>query len=750
VSKLKKETWSGHSEIRSRISFRRKSSCGHKSARVKARSSFGRVFSASLLFLLIVAWSFTFQSINNLWPYVLASDSPLQASVDFGRVIGTNNLSLGAQIHGYDNFPGKPTLRQKAQDIGFEIIRVFVTKDKGTEPCLSWNETSLTGVFDWSHIDPLVNSIFEIGAEPLLNVGAGEFPNIVVPPGMTKNYMGTRFPNPKSFGPYVVAIMRHLKSIGRNVEYWEIWRTPAIRDSSGYINAGIVLNYTKFFNVVQDYIHGVDPNALVSSDRTMYRAFFDIFVKSAKGVGFLSYMKYDAYGTPYYRPEGYNSGDKVMQAAGVLDKPTGGSWAIYSPKEMQREWVAHQGHVLPVVVVETNLNSSYEAGTDERIQTPLGSAWYAEALKSFILDGTVSTSIYHKYCSDESSLWGPNRTKGWGLGMIKSTYPYEEWYAYWTNYLFGKTLQVGNSLFYTSAQNNTLVSVLAWGNATNYFVVVIGKTNNTYSVDLQLNKGEVNTQNTLHVYRIDMQYNGLYSRDVNYSAPIRLTLADYSVNLVVISRSQLGQSPFLFEDGFESGNFVAWSGTSKTAGETALAVNTLAHHGVNSAKSTNDGSTAYERVYSYKTISALSEVYARGYFYVLQSGIATTGNRFYVMQLRSGTGTVAWVGWRQTASGLRWELMIRNGADYVTAYSTSAPALNGWYSVELHWKKGVSGGADLWIDGALTCSLAGKNTSAYGDVNSVRFGLPEIQNCGPTTIYCDCSVINNAYIGKGP
>lgn len=738
---MKRETFE-HGEMRRRFSLKRKHSYGYQGVCVKARSSSKRILSASLLFLIIVVWSFTFQPIDSAH----ASVPSLNANVDLSRVIGTNNLSLGTQIHGYDNFPGKQTLQQEAVQVGFKIVRVFLTKDKNTEPCLYWNETSSTGVFEWSHIDPLVKSIYGIGAEPLLNVGAGEYPDIIVPPGMTKNYLGTRFPNPKSFGTYVVAIMRHLKSIGTSVKYWEVWRTPAIRDSSGYINAAMVLNYTKFFNVVQEYIHGYDANALVSSDRTMYRAFFDVFIKNAKGVGYLSFMKYDAFGTPYSRPEGYFSGNELMRRAGVIDQPTGGSWAIYSPKELQRRWLASRGQKLPVIADEVNMNSAYGSGTDPRIQTPLGSAWYAEALKSFILDGSVIYSTYYRFCSDESSLWGTGRTKGWGLGMVRSTYPYTQWYPYWTNYLFGKNLRVGNSLFYTYTQNSTLVSLLAWGNSTNYFVIVVGKTSGNFSLDLRLDNGKVNTQKTLHVYRIDSLYNGLYSRDINYSAPIRLTLTGYSVNLVVISRSQSDPSS-VFADGFESGSFAAWSGTSKTSGETASVVSTLAHHGVKSAKFASNGSTAYESVYSYKTISALSDIYARGYFYVSQSGITNNDNRFYMMQFRSSLGTVAWAGWRQTSSGLRWELMIINGASYVSAYSSSSPSLNSWYSVELHWKKGATTGlAALYIDGVLVSSLSGKDTSAYGDVNAVRFGLPEIQNCRSTTVFFDCSAIDVAYM----
>jgi hypothetical protein len=743
VNEVKEKGCIGHRKRRAGIF----SSVCRKRTQIKSRTAVRKTLFASL-FLFSLFWSFAFQSIGNLGSYALASGSPLKAIVDLSEVIGKNNLSLGTQIHGYDNFPGKPTLQQKAAQIGFEIVRVFVTRDKSTEPCLSWNETSSTGVFDWSHIDPLVKSIYGIGAEPLLTVGAGEFPDVVVPHGMTGNYMGTRFPNPKSFGSYVVAIMRHLISIGCNVEYWGIWRTPTIRDSSGSINAGIVLNYTRFFNVVQDYIHGVDPNALVSSDRTMYRAFFDVFVKYARGVGYLSFMKYDAFGTPYDRPEGYISGDKLMQRAGVINQPTGGSWAIYSPKELQQRWLASQGQSLPVIAVEVNMNSAYGSGTDPRIQTPLGSAWYAEALKSFILDGSVICSTYYLYCSDASSLWGPGRTTGWGLGMIRSTYPYTQWYPYWTNYLFGKNLRVGNSLFYTYAKNSTLVSLLAWGNSTHYFVLVIGKTNNTYNVDLQLNNGEVNTQKTLHVYRIDMQYNGLYSRDVNYSAPIRLTLAGYSVNLVVISRSQLKPSLVLFEDGFESTDFSNWTGTYASTGETESVVNNLRHHGDNSAAFISDGKEEIEYSYCYKTVASSSELNVRSYFYVATSGIIDNKDHFYLISLKTKNSTVAYAGWWKIGGLTKWCLVIRNGTDNIFAYSKSTPSCNRWYSVELHWKKNATSGfGELWIDGTRVCSITSRNTAAFGDVNQIRVGLPGIYYSDRTIVYADCVKAAAEFVG---
>jgi hypothetical protein len=47
----------------------------------------------------------------------------------------------------------------------------------------------------------------------------------------------------------------------------------------------------------------------------------------------------------------------------------------------------------------------------------------------------------------------------------------------------------------------------------------------------------------------------------------------------------------------------------------------------------------------------------------------------------------------------------------------------------------------------LVCSITGQNTANYGGAGSVRFGLAELYNCGPTTVYCDDCVISSQPIG---
>lgn len=207
----------------------------------------------------------------------------------------------------------------------------------------------------------------------------------------------------------------------------------------------------------------------------------------------------------------------------------------------------------------------------------------------------------------------------------------------------------------------------------------------------------------------------------------------------------------IFADDFESGTFAAWNGVKVSAGETASISDAMVHHGTHSAKFTSNGNLGTERTYCYKTLSLVPELYARGYFYVSTSGITGNDNRFYFLIFKAGSNPVAFAGWRMTGGVVKWNLLIRQGTGWATAYSTTSPSLNQWYSVELYWKKDATAGlGELWVNGALACSASGKNTAYYGDINRVDFGLAEIFNCHSTTVYSDCVKIADTYISPEP
>ena len=231
----------------------------------------------------------------------------------------------------------------------------------------------------------------------------------------------------------------------------------------------------------------------------------------------------------------------------------------------------------------------------------------------------------------------------------------------------------------------------------------------------------------------------------NMNAQLTIVIIFGNGILRAVTRSYV---PVLFEDGFESGNFSAWSGTRTSSGENATVVNDTVLYGNYSAMFVSDGGLGFESACSYLALAPSSELYARGYVNVVGSGITNDNNRFYLITLRAGSNNVAYAGWRKIGGVVRWNLLVRNGTGWASAYSSIIPSLNRSYSVELHWVKNTTEGySELWVDGALVMSILKVNTSDFGSVDEVRFGLAELYNCASTVVYADDFVASKAYIG---
>lgn len=209
--------------------------------------------------------------------------------------------------------------------------------------------------------------------------------------------------------------------------------------------------------------------------------------------------------------------------------------------------------------------------------------------------------------------------------------------------------------------------------------------------------------------------------------------------------------PELFLDGFESGDFVKWTGTAATSGETATVVSTVPYSGAYGGMFTGNGEGGSEGAYSHVTILSSSELYARGYFKVTPSGLADEEDRFFFMIFYAGNEPVAYAGWWQVGDVVEWSLLMRDGTGWVVDFSDSSPALGQWYSVELHWVSDSAAGlGELYVNGERVCSISGKNTAGFGNVTWIGFGLAELYNSGPTTVYGDNFVASKEYIGPEP
>ena len=123
------------------------------------------------------------------------------------------------------------------------------------------------------------------------------------------------------------------------------------------------------------------------------------------------------------------------------------------------------------------------------------------------------------------------------------------------------------------------------------------------------------------------------------------------------------------------------------------------------------------------------------------SGIASDDARFYLITLEASGNTIAYIGWRQVANVIKWNLLVKNGSEWVSRYSTMSPVVNKWYSVKLAWlEDSLNGHAELFVDDVLTCSIDNIKTATSGQTD-IRFGLPELYNCESTTLYSDsCGV----------
>lgn len=184
--------------------------------------------------------------------------------------------------------------------------------------------------------------------------------------------------------------------------------------------------------------------------------------------------------------------------------------------------------------------------------------------------------------------------------------------------------------------------------------------------------------------------------------------------------------------------------TSVTAGEKAEVDSTRVYSGSRSAKFSSDGLTDREYAYWHSHLTSTNDVWCDGYVNVQTSGINVTEDRFFFFRLRSQNpaNDLAFGGWRNYGGKVLWCIIIRDGTNYVAAYSTGSPQLNRWYHVEIHWVgNSTNGYGELYVDGILVATTmlrnSHANTSYLGQCNEIRFGLAELVSCSATIVYCD-------------
>ena len=204
-------------------------------------------------------------------------------------------------------------------------------------------------------------------------------------------------------------------------------------------------------------------------------------------------------------------------------------------------------------------------------------------------------------------------------------------------------------------------------------------------------------------------------------------------------------SSAIFSDGFESGDFSAWTGRSQN-GASISVVTSPVHSGTYSAK-TSGLNTNGEYAFSYKGIADQSTVFARTYFQISALPPAH-GNSAIILRLR-GSGQLIFDGRIYNSGGLMY---IQGGkwlsgawTGYVSSSSISITP-NTWHSLELKAVIGTSGQYVVYYDGTQVATITGDNTGR-GNVNMVDAGVSWLIDSWSTSVTVDDIVVSNTYIG---
>jgi hypothetical protein len=178
---------------------------------------------------------------------------------------------------------------------------------------------------------------------------------------------------------------------------------------------------------------------------------------------------------------------------------------------------------VPVIISEVNMDSNWNP--DPKRNTPFHSAWYAEKLRAFILDGNISYSLFYAFADRVNHF-----------GMVSDDYPYKPlWHPYHVNYLIGNSLDVGDLIYESSSDDFEKVSTLAWRHETENLLLLIGKTKELTTVKVTLPIQDGTLINIKHIVTINEYESDIEEEIIFYNDPLKIKFNGYSVFLLTIN-----------------------------------------------------------------------------------------------------------------------------------------------------------------------------------------------------------------------
>ncbi|MGB9959780.1 MAG: GH39 family glycosyl hydrolase [Candidatus Bathyarchaeales archaeon] len=438
----------------------------------------------------------------------------VDVTVNMSKVIGINNLSTGFQLDfEWKTWRDGSVMRQLAKDANFNIVRIHSIR---IEPCKSWNESTKTGTFSWTDVDNLMQKIFEIGAEPMIDLGYANSEGLIsLPSGMATNPL-TGLPYPDSWAAYCREWVKHFKNVDLPVRFYEIVNEPWMY--FGWNNYTRLGYFKDLFNAAAKAMRAENTKVLLGFDGTNRKPVLDYWLANGGAdLDFISFHKYDSGAIGRY-----TDAEMFVRAETVYMETD--PW-YYGIKDAQLVYKNARGKVIPVINSESNFNSAYETGTDPKIQQMIGAVWTALVLRTAILKG-LKYNIYYCFCSSASWERANKASGGVGFGMVNSDNN-KPWYPYYVQWMIGRSLSVGDSIV-DAKSSSSEIKVLALIHEGRLNIFLICKVEQPRSIFLNGITGR------LEMTKIDNDISwenpSLQTSEVNATDPI--TVKDYAVLLL--------------------------------------------------------------------------------------------------------------------------------------------------------------------------------------------------------------------------
>ncbi|MBX5327280.1 MAG: GH39 family glycosyl hydrolase [Candidatus Bathyarchaeia archaeon] len=400
----------------------------------------------------------------------------VDVTVDVSKVIGVNNLSLGFQLDfEWKKWRDSAVRRQLAGDVGFKLVRIFDWRSQSgasPDPCVYWNETTRSGVFNWADVDLLVTRIFEVGAEPLITLGGYDMQPKYLPNGMATN-PATGLPYSDSWAAYCEAWVQHFKDVGLPVRFYEI--VNEAWTYYGWNNYTRIGYFMSLFNTATNAMKSVSSKVMVGFDGANRKPVLDYWLANGGAeLDFISFHKYDS-GTI-----GEYSDEVMLNRAENFQIET--SSGYYGIQDVQRVYFNARGKWVLVINSESNFSSAWETGTDPKIQQMVGAVWEALVLRKGILEG-LNYNVYYSFSSSASWEKANKQSGGVGFGMINDD-DNKPWYPYHVQWMIGNNLSVGDQIVEANSSSDNL-KALAWINEGKLKILLICKSNEPLLVYFQ-------------------------------------------------------------------------------------------------------------------------------------------------------------------------------------------------------------------------------------------------------------------------